>query len=85
MDLNKNSTIQQIREYYLLNPPEGCSKRTINSMSDADLLDMHSFLSEDEENSFDNTHTPDFFLEDLCENCQKKLKTMMRKANSNGR
>ena len=85
MDLDKDSSTQQIREYYISNPPEGMSKRTINSMSDADLLDMHSFLSEDDEDFFAEPDSPDFFLSDLCENCQKKLKSMLEQKKSGGR
>ena len=54
MDLDKNSTTKQIREYYLNNPPDGMSKRAIQSMSDSDLLDMHHFMSEGTDDIFEN-------------------------------
>ena len=83
--MEKSNLVNELREHYLENLPEGYSKRTIKSMSDEDLLDMHYFLNEDEEDLFEEANTPDFFLEDLCENCQKKLKAMMGKPKSTGR
>lgn len=31
------------------NPPEGMAKRLVRDMSDSDLLDMHDFLTEDDD------------------------------------
>jgi hypothetical protein len=45
--------IQNIRQSYLDNPPEGLSKKQILNMSDNDLLDMDFFLNEDLDDIFD--------------------------------
>lgn len=43
------SFIQELREKYIQNPPEGMTPALIKNMSDNDLLDMHYFLTEDED------------------------------------
>ena len=40
--------LQELRQKYLNNPPEGMSKNDIKHMSDDDLLDMDYFLNEDD-------------------------------------
>ena len=45
--------IEELRQKYLKNPPEGMSKKDILHMSDDDLLDMDYFLHKDEEDIFD--------------------------------
>lgn len=39
--------IKELREKYILNPPEGMTSVDIRHMSDDDLLDMDYFLNED--------------------------------------
>ena len=39
--------INELREKYINNPPEGMTAKDIRSMSDDDLLDMDYFLHED--------------------------------------
>ena len=41
--------IQELREKYIQNPPEGMTPSLVKNMSDNDLLDMHYFLTEDED------------------------------------
>ena len=41
--------IQKLRERYTKNPPEGMTPSLVKNMSDNDLLDMHYFLTEDED------------------------------------
>ena len=41
--------IQKLREKYIQNPPEGMTPSLVKNMSDSDLLDMHYFLTEDED------------------------------------
>lgn len=41
--------IQKLREKYIKNPPEGMTPSLVKNMSDSDLLDMHYFLTEDED------------------------------------
>ena len=50
--MNKQQ-IEELRQKYLYNPPEGMSKINILNMSDDDLLDMDYFLHEDEDDIFD--------------------------------
>ena len=45
--------IEELRQKYIKNPPEGMSKKDILHMSDDDLLDMDYFLHEDEDDIFD--------------------------------
>ena len=45
--------IEELRQKYIKNPPEGMSKKDIIYMSDDDLLDMDYFLHEDEYDIFD--------------------------------
>ena len=40
--------IQELRQKYIDNPPEGMTSTDIRLMSDNDLLDMDYFLNEDE-------------------------------------
>ena len=45
----KPTFIQELREKYIQNPPEGMTTALVKNMSDNDLLDMHYFLTEDED------------------------------------
>ena len=45
----KQAFIQELREKYIPNPPEGMTPSLVKNMSDNDLLDMHYFLTEDED------------------------------------
>ena len=40
--------IKELREKYILNPPEGMTSEDIRHMSEENLLDMDYFLNEDE-------------------------------------
>ena len=83
--MEKAELITKLREQYIENLPAGYSKREIKSMSDEDLLDMHYFLNEEDDDDFEEPDSPDFFLHDLCLDCQKKLKAIMEKKKSVGR
>ena len=56
--------IEELRQKYINNPPEGMSKKDIKNMSDDDLLDMDYFLHEDDDifNNLDDVDVVDFFL-----------------------
>lgn len=41
--------LEELRQKYIQNPPEGMTAKLIRSMSDSDLLDMHEFLTEDDD------------------------------------
>lgn len=41
--------IEELRQKYIQNPPEGMTSRLVKNMSDSDLLDMHYFLTEDDD------------------------------------
>ena len=45
--------IEELRQQYIKNPPDGMSKKDILNMSDDDLLDMDYFLHENEDDIFD--------------------------------
>ena len=40
--------VEELRQKYMNNPPEGMTSRDIRSMSDEALLDMDYFLNDDE-------------------------------------
>ena len=76
MGLEKNSTTKQIREYYISNPPDGLSKNAIKGMSDSDLLDMHYFMTE-EDDDFDKPNAFDFDFDILCDHCREKIQKIL--------
>lgn len=41
--------LEELRQKYIQNPPEGMTARLVRNMSDSDLLDMHEFLTEDDD------------------------------------
>ena len=52
-----NKQIEELRQKYIKNPPEGMSARDVRDMSDEVLLDMDYFFNEDDlfdENLFDD-------------------------------
>ena len=56
--------LEELRNKYIQNPPEGMTAKLVKSMSDADLLDMHYFLTEDDdldEDEFEEGFYIDFF------------------------
>ncbi len=40
--------IEELRQKYIKNPPEGMTAKLVRNMTDSDLLDMHYFLIEDD-------------------------------------
>ena len=44
--MNKKQ-IEELRQNYIKNPPEGMTAKLVKNMTDNDLLDMHYFLIED--------------------------------------
>ncbi len=41
--------LDELREKYIKNPPEGMTPKLIRNMTGSDLLDMHYFLTEDDD------------------------------------
>ena len=41
--------LEELRQKYIKNPPEGMTAKLVRTMSDSDLLDMHYFLIEDDD------------------------------------
>ena len=41
--------IEELRQKYIKNPPEGMTAKLVRNMTDNDLLDMHYFLTEDDD------------------------------------
>ena len=41
--------IDELRQKYIKNPPEGMTATLVKNMTDSDLLDMHYFLTEDDD------------------------------------
>ena len=41
--------IEELRQKYIQNSPEGMTAKLVKNMSDSDLLDMHYFLTEDDD------------------------------------
>ena len=53
--------IEELRNKYIKNPPEGMTSQDIRNMSDDDLLDMDFFLHEDD-NLDDDFREESFYL-----------------------
>ena len=45
----EQKAIEELREKDIKNPPEGMTAKLVKNMSDSDLLDMHYFLTEDDD------------------------------------
>ena len=41
--------IEELMQKYIKNPPEGMTAKLVKNMTDSDLLDMHYFLTEDDD------------------------------------
>ena len=41
--------IEKLRQKYSIDPPEGMAANLVKNMTDSDLLDMHYFLTEDDD------------------------------------
>lgn len=41
--------LKELRQTYLQNPPEGMTPALVRDMTDSDLLDMHYFLTEEDD------------------------------------
>lgn len=41
--------LEELRQKYIQNPPEGMTPKLVRQMSDSDLLDMHYFMIEDDD------------------------------------
>lgn len=41
--------LEELRQRYMKNPQEGMTSKLVKNMTDSDLLDMHYFLTEDED------------------------------------
>ena len=56
--------IEKLRQKYTKNPPEGMTSNLVKNMTDSDLLDMHYFLTEDDDlddDEFEEGFYIDFF------------------------
>lgn len=64
IDFMNKQHIEELRQKYINNPPEGMSKKDIKNMSDDDLLDMDYFLHKDDDifNNLYDDDVVDFFL-----------------------
>ena len=49
--IDNTSFAEELRKRYIDNPPEGMTKSQIKSMPVNDLLDMHYFLTEDDDDA----------------------------------
>lgn len=41
--------LEELRQKYIQNPPEGMTAKLVRTMSDSDLLDLLEFLTEDDD------------------------------------
>ena len=44
-----SKALEELRKKKKKNPPEGMTAKLVKNMSDSDLLDMHYFLTEDDD------------------------------------
>lgn len=54
--------LEELRQKYIQNPPEGMTAKLVRTMSDSDLLDMHEFLTEDDDLN-DDEFEEGFFID----------------------
>ena len=47
--IRDSKALEELRNKYIKNPPEGMTAKLVKNMSDSDLLDMHYFLTEDDD------------------------------------
>ena len=52
--------LTELREHYINNLPEGMTAELVRNMTDSDLLDMHSFMTEDDD--FDGEFEEGFYI-----------------------
>lgn len=52
--------LAELREQYIKNPPEGMTAELVRNMTDSDLLDMHYFMTEDDD--FDGEFEEGFYI-----------------------
>lgn len=55
--------IEELRQKYIKNPPEGMMAKLVKNMTASDLLDMHYFITE--EDDFDDDEFEEGFYIDL--------------------
>lgn len=60
--ISNTNPVDEIRNKYIKNPPEGMTASQIKSMSDDDLLDMHYFLEEDDFDPEDEVGAEGFYI-----------------------
>ncbi len=44
-----SNALEELRNKYIKNPPKGMAAKLVKNMSDSDLLDMHYFLTKDDD------------------------------------
>lgn len=55
--------LEKLRNKYIQTPPEGMTAELVKGMTDSDLLDMHYFLTEDDD--WDGNEPEDGFYIDI--------------------
>lgn len=55
--------LEELRNKYIKNPPDGMTAKLVKGMTDSDLLDMHYFLTEDDD--WDGDESEEGFYIDL--------------------
>lgn len=56
--------LEELRQTYIKNPPEGMTAKLVRNMTESDLMDMHYFLTEDDDlddGDFEEGFFIDFF------------------------
>lgn len=53
--------LEELRQKYIQKPPEGMTAKLVKNMTDSDLLDMHYFLTE--EDDFDDDFEEGFYID----------------------
>lgn len=58
--LMDSKQLTELRKQYIKNPPEGMTAELVKGMTDSDLLDMHYFMTEDDD--FDGEFEEGFYI-----------------------
>ena len=71
-----SKALEELRNKYIKNPPEGMTAKLVKNMSDSDLLDMHYFLTEDDD--WDGDEPEEGFYIDLFQQDAQLTKSVFK-------
>ena len=70
--------LEELRQKYVDNPPDGMTPKLVKTMTDSDLLDMHYFLTEDDD--FEEDELEEYSVNEKTMSSTEKAKEKKLKA-----